>query len=57
MGEGFSHSKAVPVLKKKSVFRLADKASHMIHMNIKTETKEIKEPSEETTFQVVKASG
>jgi len=31
--------------------------SQMIHINIITAKKEIKEPREETTFQVVKESG
>jgi len=33
------------------------KASQIIHMNMITETKEIREPKEDTTFQVTKLSG
>jgi len=32
-------------------------ASHIIHINIITDKNEIKEPNDETTFQVVYASG
>jgi hypothetical protein len=37
--------------------RLDAKASHRIHINIVTDRNEIRDPREETTFQVVKESG
>ena len=39
------------------MFRVAERASHRIHINIITEKKEIKDPNDEMMFQVTKASG
>jgi len=56
-GEGFNHSMAEGALKEKIRPRAAVAASQMAHINKITERKEIREPRDETTFQVVKASG
>jgi hypothetical protein len=56
-GEVFIQSMDVGVLKIEIHPRDDLIASHIIHMNIKTERKEINEPTEEITFHMVKASG
>ncbi len=57
IGVGFIHSIDEVVLPKKIHPRLAERDSHMIHMNMRTDTKEIKDPREEMTFHMVNASG
>jgi hypothetical protein len=56
-GEEFNHSMEELLLLTKIGEREVETASQIIHINIITETKEINDPREETTFQVVKASG
>jgi hypothetical protein len=45
------------ILPKEIRLRVLLKDSHTIHINIITAENEIKDPNEETIFQVVKASG
>jgi len=56
-GEGLSHSIEVGWEYEKIHARLFASPSHRIHINIVTDRNEIREPSEETTFHVVKQSG
>jgi len=56
-GDGFIHSIDEGMFPKKIHPRLEESDSHIIHMNIITEMKEINEPTEEITFHIVKASG
>lgn len=56
-GEGFIHSIEEETPLGEIVEREVENPSQTIHINIMTETKEIKEPKEETIFHVVNASG
>jgi predicted nucleic acid-binding protein len=56
-GEGFSHSKEELLNEEKMEVRELEIPSQMIHINIMIEMNEIRDPKEEITFQVVKASG
>ncbi len=56
-GVGFIHSIDEVVFPKKIHPRLEDNDSHIIHTNIKIDTNEMRDPKEETTFHIVKASG
>ena len=56
-GEGFPHSKDDLGVLVKIECRLFDSVSHKIHMNMMTARNEMRDPSEEITFHVVKASG
>jgi len=56
-GDGLSHSMEVGCEYENNQGRLDARASHKIHINMVTERKEIKEPRDDTTFQVVKQSG
>jgi len=57
IGDGFIHSMEVEMLYEEIHPRDEVIPSQMIHMNRITDKKEIREPSEDTTFHVVKASG
>lgn len=56
-GVAFSHSIEEFILLIEIVLRDAESASQIIHIKKITETKEIKDPKEETIFHVIKASG
>lgn len=53
----FNHSIDEFVLFTNTWDRELDRASQIIHVNMITDKKEIKDPSEEIIFQVVKESG
>jgi len=53
----FIHSMEELILFLAIGFRVEERASQIIHMNKITEIKEIKEPKEDTIFQVMNASG
>jgi hypothetical protein len=57
IGVEFIHSIEDVAFMKNSLPRLDDRDSHIIHINIITEMKEMMDPNEETTFHIVKASG
>jgi len=56
-GEGLSHSMEVEILLLLIHLREEEIPSQIIHINKITEMNEIKLPSEDTTFHVVKLSG
>jgi len=56
-GELFIHSVAVERVIEFREFREETKLSHIIHMNITMAKNEIRDPKDETMFQVVNASG
>lgn len=56
-GVAFNHSSDELILLEEIGFRVVETPSQMIHMNKMTATKEIRDPSEDTIFQVMKASG
>jgi len=57
IGDGFIHSMEVEMLYDEIHPREEVIPSQIIHMNRITDKNEIKDPREETTFHVVKASG
>ena len=57
IGDGFIHSMEVEILYDEIHPREEVIPSQIIHMNRITDKNEIKDPREETTFHVVKASG
>lgn len=57
IGDGFIHSMEVEILYDEIHPREEVMPSQIIHMNRITDKNEIKDPREETTFHVVKASG
>lgn len=56
-GDGFIHSIEADTPYVLIVPRVEARLSQIIHINMITETKEIREPREETMFHGVKASG
>ncbi len=57
MGEVLSHSMEEAAALELNQPRLVESPSQIIHINIIIEAKEMIDPIEEITFQVVKASG
>lgn len=57
IGVGFIHSREGEVFCKKILFREALSLSQIIHINRIMDINEIRDPREEITFHVVKASG
>jgi len=56
-GRLFIHSKEVEEFAVKMRLREEVVASHIIHINIIMDKKEIRDPNEEITFHIVKESG
>jgi hypothetical protein len=56
-GKEFIHSIEEEIPKEFITLREDARLSQIIHINIITDTKEIKDPKDDTIFHVVKASG